>query len=338
MSAWVRHYGSGKVKAIVTGATGFLGGHVVSHLLNQGWQVIALGRNTTAGAKLSQQGAIFKVADIVDLQALQAVFESADVIFHCAALSSAWGKYDDFYRVNVIGTRNILSCSQQHNINRIVHVSSTSVYFNFSDRFDIHENGELSKGFANSYAETKYLSEQVLLDENSADTEVVIIRPRGIIGEGDTAIMPRIMKIAQKGWFPLLNSGSALVDITYVKNVAHAMLLAAQAESKKVNGQCINISNQQPLTVKALLTKVSHHHSGSINLIPIPYFILDSIAFFLEKTSQLFNLDEPILTRYGLGLLRFSQTLNTDKAQTLLAYKPIYTLDQAIERYFIDYD
>ena len=81
MSAWVRHYGSGKVKAIVTGATGFLGGHVVSHLLNQGWQVIALGRNTTAGAKLSQQGAIFKVADIVDLQALQAVFESADVIF-----------------------------------------------------------------------------------------------------------------------------------------------------------------------------------------------------------------------------------------------------------------
>ncbi|VAW68836.1 UDP-glucose 4-epimerase [hydrothermal vent metagenome] len=319
------------MKAIVTGATGFLGGHLVDKLLADGWEVIALGRNISKGQILQQAGAHFKAVDLTDGDKLQKAFEPADVVFHCAALSSAWGEYSDFYRMNVEATRHVLNSAQKHKIAKLVHVSSTSVYFNFSDHCNIRESEVLSSHFANAYAKTKYLSEQILLNERNGNTEVVIIRPRGIIGEGDTSIMPRIMRIAKRGWFPLLKQGRALVDITYVKNAVNALLLAARAEN--VNGECINISNQQALSVAELLHKIFSQQKFTVRLVPVSYRALDGMALVMEFFHRLFRLSEPVITRYGLGLLRYSQTLNADKARDLLGYEPEYDLDEAIQRY-----
>ncbi|WP_299006658.1 NAD(P)-dependent oxidoreductase [uncultured Shewanella sp.] len=319
------------MKAIITGATGFLGSHLVHHLETQGYQVLALGRNEAKGRKLNSTQTRFKAVDLTNESHVIAEFEAANVIFHCAAFSSAWGTEEAFYLANVTATRHVLKAAKHHNIKRCVYVSSTSVYFNFTDKLDIKESQVLTSGFANEYAKTKYQGEQVMLNE-CGDTEVVIIRPRGIIGEGDTSIFPRILNLLEKGFFPLTEQGRALVDITYVKNVAHALYLAGK--TPEINKHCFNISNDEPMTVSALVNLLTRHTHQRVRFLPIPYSILANIAKVMETIAKIFNTKEPLLTCYSAGLLAKSQTLNISAAKNLLGYRPIYGLEHGIKQYF----
>jgi len=319
------------MKAIVTGATGFLGKHLCNELSHQGWKVIALGRNREIGTRLSNSNVSFKYIDLEDNAGLSRVFEHADIIFHCAAFSSAWGNKNKFYSNNVTVTKNILLCAEKYKINKIIHISSTSVYFDFTDRLNISETDSVSERFVNAYAETKYLSEKVLLDDANTNIEKVIIRPRGIIGEGDNAIMPRILRVAEKGTFPLFNNGNTLLDITYVKNVVDAMLLCGTTNN--IDGEVFNISNDEPRKIASILDAVFRELDLNVKLKHAPYSLFLGIANILEGWAKITKGNEPILTKYGVGLLGNSQTLNINKAKNILSYKPSYTLDEGISCY-----
>lgn len=318
------------MKALVTGATGFLGGHLVQLLEEHGYSIIALGRDELKGAMLNSQHTTFKSVDITDRGALAEAFETVDVVFHCAALSSVWGDAQDFQRVNVQASRYVLECCEKFLVKRLVYVSSTSVYFDFTDRILLSEDQVLEQGFANEYAKSKYQAEQLLLAERKS-TDVVIIRPRGIIGDGDTSIMPRILRVANKGFFPLFNRGQAMVDVTYVKNVAHALYLAGKQPN--IDGQCYNISNLEPVTVKALLERVLDKRKNRVIFIPVAYPLMYGLAWLFEATAKLLSLAEPSITCYGIGLLAKTQTLDVSAAQQQLGYEPLYSLDYAIEKY-----
>jgi len=317
------------MKAIVTGATGFLGKHLVALLEEQHCQILALGRDCQKGAALNSVQTTFKAADNAKWHELDAVFETADIVFHCAALSSVWGKAESFELANVQGTRNVLTCCEKWSIKRLVYVSSTSVYFDYQHKINIVESESLRQNFVNHYARTKYAAEQLLLTERK-NTEIVIIRPRGIIGQGDTAIMPRILRIANKGFFPLINQGAAMVDLTYVKNVAYALWLAGQAIG--VDGKVFNISNFEPMSVKHLLNKVLNVHNTSCRLVPVNYQFIYGVAKFYEIIASRLSLAEPGITCYGVGLLATTQTLNVDAAKKELGYQPLYSLNYGIER------
>ncbi|MCW8933967.1 MAG: NAD(P)-dependent oxidoreductase [Gammaproteobacteria bacterium] len=318
------------MKAIVTGATGFLGSHLVSILEQKHYEVIALGRDANKGAALASKNIVFKSMEITDKHSVDSVFECADVVFHCAALSSVWGSPEDFELVNVQGTQNVLECCEKWSVKKLVYVSSTSVYFDYRDKTNIKESESLHHGFVNNYARTKYQAEVLLLTEKK-NTEVVIIRPRGIIGDGDTSIMPRILRIADKGFFPLINKGQATVDLTYVKNVAHALILAG--EKLNINGKCFNISNFEPLSVKELLQRVLKARKKKCSLVPVDYRFMYGIAKLMEVISIRLSLGEPSITCYGVGLLAKTQTLDIEAAKNVLGYEPVYSMDYAIEKY-----
>ena len=213
-------------KAIVTGATGGLGRNLVQTLLAQGWQVAACGRNAEIGKMLDTE---FHAFDLSDRNQTLKAFSNADIVFHCAALSSPWGRYEDFYRANVTATQNVLAAMRQHHIGKLIHVSTPSIYFDYLDQHKVPETF-ISRHFVNDYAYTKFLAEQEVAA--ATDLSSVIIRPRGIFGEYDTAVLPRLLKIAQKGFLPLIRragreAGGAVADVTYVGNVVHALVLAA---------------------------------------------------------------------------------------------------------------
>ncbi len=316
------------MKAIVTGGTGFLGSHLIEMLLDEGCEVISFSRQIKEVESKLTNKLSYRAVDITNDKQLTKVFESVDVVFHCAALSSVWGSKDSFYKANVEGTRNILQCCEKFNVSKLIYVSSTSIYFDYQNKTNIKESDPITTNFANDYAKTKYLGEQVVLNEKKK-VEVNIIRPRGIIGDGDKSIMPRILKVTQSGYFPLINNGQAMVDITYVKNVAYALLLCSK--TAHIDKEIFNISNDQPMTVKTLLNLVLQNKK--VRFLNAPYQLLTGLASLLEITSKALRLNEPKLTKYGIGLLSFSQTLNIDKAKNVLNYKPIYTIEHAIEQY-----
>ena len=201
----------------------------------------------------------------------------------------------------------------------------------FKDRFNISETDYIPNSFANTYANTKYLSEKVLLDVQSSSVERIIIRPRGIIGEGDNAIMPRILRVAEKGRFPLFHNGNSLLDITYVKNVTAAMIACAVTDN--LNGHIFNISNDEPKKIISILMSVFSQMELNVTLKPVSYSLFMVLANILEAWSKLSNGNEPIITKYGVGLLGNSQTLNINKAKLLINYQPIYSLDEGIAQY-----
>jgi len=316
--------------AIVTGATGFLGAHLVSLLEARGYQVEAFGRDQAKGQELRSERVNFTSVDIADADALEKAFSKVDVVFHCAAWSRPWGKKEDFHRVNVVGTRNMLRSCERNKIKKLVFVSSTSVYFDFKDKRNISEKDTLPRTFVNDYAATKYEAERVLLSE-SCETEVTILRPRGIIGDGDTSIMPRILRVMNKGVFPSVNNGAAVVDLTYVKNVAYALLLAG--EKHGIHKRCFNISNLEPLSVNTLLQYVLARRKRACNFVPVSYSLLYGLAWCLEVLAKVFAGGEPIITRYSVGLLAKTQTLDTSAAERELGYKPLYSIREGIDFY-----
>jgi nucleoside-diphosphate-sugar epimerase len=204
---------------LVTGGTGFLGKHLALRLQSLGDNVTILGRNRKIGQQLEAEGFKFLSVDLKDKEATIAACRGQDYVFHCAALSSPWGKYRDFYNSNVLATRHIIQGCQESGVKRLIHVSTPSIYFNFCDRFNISEIDPLPKIPANAYAKTKLLAEQEIDSAYQQGLPVITIRPRSIVGVGDTAIFPRLLQASSRSGIPLINQGKACIDVTYVDNM-----------------------------------------------------------------------------------------------------------------------
>lgn len=316
---------------VVTGATGCLGLHLTKRLINEGHEVIGLGRNTQLGQLITQMGATFVALDLKDLTALKQVTQGAEAIFHCAALSSPWGRYQDFYKANVIGTKHVIAATPQHA--RLIHVSSPSIYFDFSEKHGIPENSPLPNKAANHYIKTKRLAES-LIDNACAEQglDVVTIRPRAIFGPYDRAILPRLLRAEKKGILPIIGSGSNVIDITHVDNVVESLLLAAHS-TKPIQGKKFNITNDEPRTLLDILTLLFNALNKPLQVKHIPYPVARCIASGLEIIHRLPFLGEPRLTAYSCGVLALGQTLNIHAAKQDLNYKPIISIADGMRQF-----
>lgn len=316
------------MKVIITGATGGLGRNLLEYLLEKNFQIVALGRNQQIGKILQTQGVIFEACDLTHYNEVTESFQNADCIVHCAALSSPWGSYDDFFQHNVIATQNVVKAAQEYRIPRIIFISTSSVYFDFHDRQAITEDF-IPNRFVNFYAYTKFLCEHIVIN---SPLHSCIIRPRGIFGEYDTVLLPRLERIAKKGFLPLVKGREHIhSDVTYVKNIAHAIYLAIKEDYR--SGNIYNITNDEPLSIVEIYKKVGEILQYKIQFKSIPYKILTGFASISEFMSKIKLTKEPLLTHYALGLVAYSQTLEIKKAKNELKYEPIYTIQEGLERY-----
>ncbi|KTD51016.1 NAD-dependent epimerase/dehydratase family protein [Legionella quateirensis] len=320
------------MRCVVTGSTGCLGMNLTRRLLDQGHDVIALGRNKVLGNVLNQMGAKFIALDLQQGDSLKTITRNTDVIFHCAALSSPWGSYKDFYEANVLATQHVIEATPSET--RLVYVSSPSIYFDFNHRHDIKENTQLPETPANHYVRTKLLAEAVI-DEayKTKELKVITLRPRAIFGPYDRSIIPRILKSEKNGVLPIIGTGENLIDITYVDNVVDGLILASQADPK-FYGKKYNITNGEPKTLIAILELLFSALQKPLNTRRISYSKARTFAQCLELVYGLpFIKKEPPLTRYSAGVLHYGQTLNIDAAIRDLNYSPKVSIEQGIELY-----
>lgn len=313
------------MKVIVTGATGFLGQRVCQKLKDRGYTVIALGRNQEIGNQLGVPFISLDLRNKVEQASLE-----GDVVIHCAALSSPWGSKNDFMQNNVVATENMIQASLKNGIRRFIHVSTSSIYFDFMDRHLIKETDPLPSSFANHYAATKWLAEMAV--DNAEGLETITIRPRGIFGPGDTVLFPRLLRANLKKKLPLFNQGNAIVDITYVDNVADALILCVEAGNHCL-GKKYNITNDDPRVLRSLLEQVCESTNHPLNGISVPFRLGYGIAALLEGAASILPLGEPLVTRYTVGLLAKSQTLDITAAKRDLNYNPKVSIDEGIQMF-----
>ena len=319
---------------LVTGATGFLGKYVVDELVEHGYQVRTFGRNSKVGRSLENPSVSFFQGDLTKADDVLEACKGMDLVVHAGALSTVWGPWEDFYQANVLGTKYVLEACRQTGTQRLVYVSSPSIYAAPRDQLGIKESDAPEENKLNNYIRSKLASEKLFKDY--PDVPSIILRPRGLFGIGDTSILPRVINLSQKLGIPLIGDGGQLMDMTCVENVALAIRLALEAPEAK--GEVYNITNGEPRAFRDLLEESLTGLDYPIKYRKIPASLLSGIASSLEFIYKTLSLKgEPALTRYTYYLLRYSQTLDISKAERELGYHPKISISEGIEQYVQDY-
>lgn len=313
-----------RTRVLVTGATGFVGGALMRALRDRDdVEVRGVGRRRVDDPDVAS----------VDLaRAAELPFGPAfrpDVIVHSAARATQWGTRAEFRAQNVGATANVLELARRSGTERVVYVSSTSVFYRPADQFGITEASPIGPDFLNEYARTKHEGEE-LVRRHPGDW--VIARPRAVFGPGDTTLLPRILEAAARGRLPFLGDPEdpAVGDLVYIDVLVDRLVAAALAPG--LAGTAVNLASGEPVPLMPTIARILRELG-----LPVPRRTLGrraalGLAAAAETAWRLGRLHgEPPLTRYAVWLLTSSKTFDVSLARSLFG-PPRVGMDEALER------
>lgn len=214
-------------RVFITGASGFIGGRLAERLLAAGRRVRMLARRPLPA--LEKLGAEIVPGDLHDLAALRHGCEGAGTVFHVAGRVGVWGSVDDFFRVNVGGTQNVIAACRAAGVARLVYTSSPSVVYSGGNLAGVDESAPLCTAAPCAYPTSKAAAERAVTAAHGPALATIALRPHLVWGPGDQNVVPRMLALADKGRLRIVGSGRNLVDCTHIANVVDAHLLAEAA-------------------------------------------------------------------------------------------------------------
>lgn len=316
--------------ALVTGGTGFLGRRIVENLLAAGRPVAVLAR--TPAPDLQKRGVRFIRASLDDAPAVRAACRGVGTVFHVAAKVGVWGRYDDFFRANVLGTRAILDGCREHGVARLIYTSTPSVVYNGQNLAGADESLPLTTACPSPYPLTKAIAEREALAANSASLLTVALRPHLIWGDGDPHLVPRILARARSGRLRIIGTGRNRVDMVHVANAADAHLAAeaALSVSRPIGaslpapaGRAYFITNGEPVVlwdwINSLLTALGEPPVTR----RVSLATASAVGACCEAAWRFLPLKgEPPLTRFIAAELAKDHWFSLDAARRDLGYAP----------------
>jgi 2-alkyl-3-oxoalkanoate reductase len=315
-----------EMKVLVTGATGFLGVHTCQ-LLSRGHAVRAFGRDFSnfPVSGVEQFGGDLRNADSV-----RRACANMDAVIHAGALSSPWGKLEEFMAVNVTGTRNVLETCLQAGVRRLVYISSPAVIFTGRDHLLERDDAPYPKSFSSHYALSKKLAEELVLEARTK-LEVIILRPKAIYGPGDRALLPRIIAAARARRLPQVGDGENLVDLTFVDDAVLSIACALECPMPSTTFPLYTITSGEHLKLWTVICRLLEALGIHSNLPVMPVAAMLMLAGWLEQVAKLTG-REPRLTRYSVALLACTQTYDISRAKSDLGFEPRTNLEQGLIR------
>mgnify|MGYP006289168567 CR=1 FL=1 len=323
------------MKALVTGGGGFLGRYIVEKLLKRGDEVSIFCRGVYP--ELEQMGVKVIRGNLKDREVTKDAIKGHHIVFHVASKIDMFGRYKDFYDINVEGTQNVTDGCIKWGVFKLIYTSTASVVFNGTDMKGVDESVSYPDKYLAPYPKTKMLAEKIVMNANGTNgLKTTILRPHLICGPRDPSLAPRLINIAKKGRLPIIGHGDNKLDITYVENVADAHILAA--DSPKSAGQIYFISQGEPVVPWELLDNLF----SKLDIPPIkrkvPYKLAYAGGAILEFLFKLFRIrnKEPLITRFLASELSKTHYFDISKARNELGYEPKVSLEEGLKRY-VDY-
>ena len=321
------------MKALVTGATGFLGQYIVEQLVARGNRVRALCRRPTP--ELEKLGVESAQGDLRDRQSVVLACKGMDAVFHVAGGAGIWGPWEYYYSINVRGTQHVIEGCREHRVARLVFTSSPSVTFDGSDQCGINESAPYPSGWLCHYPHTKALAEQAVLAANDAKLATCALRPHLIWGPRDRHLIPRLIARARAGQLRRVGDGTNLIDMIYVENAALAHLLAAEALSpgSSVAGRAYFISQGEPVNCWQWIDELLALHGLSPVSKSISVRTAWRIGSAMETVYRLLRLPgEPRMTRFLAAQLGRSHYFDISRARQDFGYRAEISTDEGMRR------
>lgn len=322
------------MKALVTGAGGFLGLYIVEQLAAKGYQVRGFSRGDYP--QLAELGAESVRGDIRNADAVDEAVAGCDLVFHTAAIAGIWGRWTDYYEINTVGTRHVIEACRRHQVDRLIYTSSPSVTFDGSEQCGVNEDEPYPDRWLCHYPRSKALAESEVLQANSDQLKSCALRPHLIWGPRDPHLVPRLIERARQGTLRRVGDGTNLIDMVYVENAARAHLQAAEAMAESespVGGRAYFISQGEPvncwdwidqLLKLAGLPKVER--SISVNAAWKIGAVLEAVYRVLGKQ------DEPRMTRFLAAQLGRSHYFDISRAADDFGYHASISTEEGMQR------
>lgn len=321
------------MKALVTGAGGFLGLALTELLVARGYLVTTLQRGVYP--ELERLGVRVLRGDVADETAALSATAGQDCVFHVAAKAGSWGSWDDYYRANVLGSRSVISACLRAGVPKLVYTSSPSVVFNGRDMAGVDERVPYPAHYEANYPATKAEAERAVLAANGPDLATVALRPHLVWGPRDPHFLPRLVAARRAGRLKRIGDGRNLVDATYIDNAAMAHLAAAESlmPGAACAGRAYFIANDEPTAAWDLLDDLL----GAAGLPPVvgsvPAWLAIAGGTFLEAIHNSFSLDaEPRMTRWVARELATTHYFDLTAAKRELGYVPAVSTHEGLKR------
>ena len=320
------------MRALVTGGGGFLGSGIAKSLHDKQHDVTVIGRNFYSHLPKSIKQ--FQ-GDIRDLDFLRKTHAGIDAVFHTAAFPAIWGQAEDFYSINVDGTRNIIKACLLTGVPKLVYTSSPSVIFGSSSLEGVDESISYPEDYLCEYPRTKAIAEKLVTEANSQDLSTVSLRPHLIWGPGDPHLIPRLLAKADKGRLVRIGDGDNKVDIIYIDNAVHAHLKACDSIGigKASSGKVYFISDGDPVNLWDWISELLEKTNRPSITRSISYQTASCLGKILEGIFKFGNIKkEPPMTRFLASQLATSHYFNISRAKNDFGYEPVVNRKEGMNR------
>lgn len=318
------------ISALVSGATGFLGSHLLAKLRGKGFRVRALARRTSDIAGLIRSGVDICEGDVADRQSLRRTMAGQQFVFHTAGKVSDWGSRQEFWQANVEGTANVISACREAGVKRLIHVSSLTVLGLPRSGARVDEKTPLDDSIRDFYTSSKIAGERLVREAHGGGgLETVVIRPGVIWGPGDTTILPRLAALLRRGQLVFIGRGANQLGLSHVENLSQGLILAAL--TPLAAGQIYHLTDGEEITARAAFCALAVVLGVPPPRFALPFPVVYFLAAFLERAARLRHAaTPPALTRYGVRLVACDSRYDISKAQNELGYRPMLTFRQGI--------
>jgi len=317
------------VRVLVTGATGFAGGHLARALASAGHEVSALVRDRAAGpaADLARSGITVVSGDLRDLSTLTAATAGIEVVYHLAAIYRQAGVPPDAYRaVNAVGSQLVVEAASRAGARRVVHCSTVGVHGDV-ERPPANEDAPLKPG--DIYQETKLEGERLAQAAGVRfGIEVTIARPSGIYGPGDRRLLRLFRGVARRRWFTL-GSGEIYYHLTYIDDLVDGFRLLG--EHPAAANRTYILAGGEVTTLNALVGLVAEGAGVPVPTRHLPVWPFWVAGAVCEAVCVPLRIEPPIFRR-RVDFFTKSRAFDIARARADVGFAPRVGLRDGIRR------
>ncbi|RBY83750.1 NAD(P)-dependent oxidoreductase [Geodermatophilus sp. TF02-6] len=314
------------MRVLVTGASGMLGRATARALLARGDEVTVLQRRPSGLPCREVLG------DVADAGVVARAAQGRDAVVHLAAKVDVTGPWAEYARANVQGTRTVVAACRAADVSRLVHVSSPSVAHAGAALVGAGAEPADPARARGHYSRSKAVAELDALTADSESLAVLAVRPHLVWGPGDPQLVGRIVERARAGRLPLVGSGAALVDTTYVDNAAAALLAAADA-CGPVHGEALVVSNGEPRPVGEVVARLCRAAGVPGPRRRVPFGVAWLAGGVAEGVwTATGRRSTPPLTRFLAEQLATAHWFDQTRTRAALRWRPHVGLDEGFAR------
>jgi nucleoside-diphosphate-sugar epimerase len=314
--------------AFVTGGSGFIGGALIERLRAEGWEVRALARSAGAEQKVRERGAVPVPGDLESEAMIREGATGAEVAFHAAAKVEDWGDPDEFERLNVRGTENVIAACREAGVRRLVHVGTEAALMAGSPLVNVDEEAPLRPDSPVLYSSSKAKAEQRVRAANDDGLETVVIRPRFVWGRGDTTLLPALVELVRSGKFRWVGGGGHLTATTHLDNTVEGLWLGATTAPA---GGVYFVTDGEPVVFREFVSEMIRSQGVEPSTRTVPLGVARVVSAGAETAWKLLRRkDNPPLTRFAVWASGLECTIDDSLARQELGYREVKTREQGL--------